>query len=389
MNLEAVGFKDILEIAAARAIQGDQGGQLQTLESLWDDGGSSQFITQLQEQMRLEWQYKANEHVDHVGFAETPLPRRGPSRAVRKYFRDKVVWVTGASSGLGESLAIQLAMAGAKVILSGRDAVELGRVQRACIAAWKKDVGYTRDKAFVNDWLWSDVAHIFPLDTKDVDMFEDAVQVVQSLMNRPVDILINNAGVSSRSLVQDTDEAVDRSVMEINFRGPVALTKAVLPSMLERLAGHVVVISGVHGRVGVPSRSSNVAAKHALRGYFDALRAEVAEEGVRVTVAYPGYINTRLGENAIMGDGSRCGKPSQGGAPPQAVARRILQAAATEKDEVTVAGRVCWSINQCLTSNPLEPNPTLLSLEYLCLQPTLSLLTIFRAPYDEICFLTA
>ena len=123
----------------------------------------------------------------------------------------------------------------------------------------------------------------------------------------PIDILINNGGISQRSVVVETRLEVDRRIMEVNFFGAVTLTKLVLPSMLSRKSGHIVVNSSVIGKFGTPFRSAYAASKHALHGFFESLRAELWGEGIRVTMICPGFVRTNISVNALKGDGSTLG----------------------------------------------------------------------------------
>jgi short-subunit dehydrogenase len=121
-------------------------------------------------------------------------------------------------------------------------------------------------------------------------------------------MLINNAGISQRSLCVDTDMSVYRKIFEVDVLGQIALTKAVLPLMLAQGSGHIAITSSVAGKIGVPLRTGYCAAKHAVMGFYDALRAETAKNGVRVTTITPGYISTNVAINALNGDGSTFGR---------------------------------------------------------------------------------
>ncbi|MEY4088286.1 MAG: hypothetical protein RJB55_557, partial [Verrucomicrobiota bacterium] len=184
-------------------------------------------------------------------------------------FADQVVWITGASSGIGEACARAFAAEGAKLVLSSRRPDELERVRRSCRNPER---------------------HLtLPLDLTRTAEFPALVASVLDRTGR-IDVLVNNGGVSQRARAMDADEAVERLIMEVDYFGPVALSKAVLPSMLARQSGHIVVVSSVMGYLGTPGRSSYAAAKHALHGYFDSLRAEVWREGIKVTLVCPGYV---------------------------------------------------------------------------------------------------
>jgi len=206
-------------------------------------------------------------------------------------FKNQTVWITGGSSGIGEALALQFAAQGAKIVLSARRVDELNRVRDACT-----DQGLP-------------VGHVLvlPLDITDFEYLPAAVRSVRDAFGR-IDMLINNAGISQRSLCIDTDMAVYRKIFEVDVLGQIALTKAVLPLMLEQGSGHIAITSSVAGKIGVAQRTGYCAAKHAVMGFYDALRAETAKSGIRVTTITPGYINTNIAVNSITGDGSTFGR---------------------------------------------------------------------------------
>ena len=205
-------------------------------------------------------------------------------------FTNQVVWITGASSGIGEALALQFAAEGAKVVLSARRQGELERVRDRCLQAG----------------LRPGDALVLPLDVTESGSMPGALRTVLETFGR-VDMLINNAGLSQRALCVDTDLEVYRRLLEVDVLGQIALTRCVLPVMQEQGSGHIAVTSSVAGKVGAPYRTGYCAAKHAVMGFFDALRAEVAQHGVRVTTITPGYIRTNISVNALRGDGSTFG----------------------------------------------------------------------------------
>lgn len=197
---------------------------------------------------------------------------------------DKVVWITGASSGIGEAMARVASRRGAKLVLTARRAAELERVRAACA-----------DPAQVA---------VLPLDLTQFDA-EAAAREAAGFFG-PVDILVNNAGISQRSLMLETSMDVYRRIMELDFFAPVALAKAVVPALRGR-GGHVVVISSVVGKFGTPLRTGYAAAKHALHGFFESARAELWRDGVKFTLVCPGFIRTEVSRNAITADGGRHG----------------------------------------------------------------------------------
>ncbi|XP_045634100.1 dehydrogenase/reductase SDR family member 7B isoform X4 [Ursus americanus] len=155
-----------------------------------------------------------------------------------------------------------------------------------------------------------------------------------------VDVLINNAGISYRGAIVDTTTDVDKKVMETNYFGPVALTKALLPSMIKRRQGHIVAISSIQGKISIPFRSAYAASKHATQAFFDCLRAEMEQYEIEVTVVSPGYIHTNLSLNAVIADGSTYGvmdKTTAQGRSPAEVARDVLAAVGKKKKDVILA----------------------------------------------------
>ncbi len=235
-------------------------------------------------------------------------------------FRGKRIWITGASAGIGEALAYAFADAGANLVLSGRREAELRRVRDACSA--------------------SESHVVVPFDLTDHQAITAAADAV--LSDGHVDVLVNCGGMSQRSKTLETSLTVDRRLMEVNYFGTIALTKVVAPAMVERGSGHVVVISSVVGRFGGPQRSAYAASKHALHGFFDVLRSEVHDAGVKITLVCPGYVQTDISRNSLVADGSPWGEmdPNQaGGMPVEVCARKTLRAVARGKSEVYMGGR--------------------------------------------------
>jgi short-subunit dehydrogenase len=237
------------------------------------------------------------------------------------YFNQKVVWITGASSGIGEALALELSKAGASLVLTARRPEELQRV--------KQSTGLPDERVMV-----------LPL---DVTKFELANEKAAEIINRfgRIDIMVHNAGISQRSFVRDTTLDVYQRIMDVDFFSTVALTKAVLPYMSQQKSGQFIVISSVAGKVGTPMRSGYNAAKHALHGFYDSLRAEVFEDNIRVTVVCPGYIKTNVSMNALDSQGRKYGQMDinqEKGMPADICARKILNAAVHDQKEVFIGG---------------------------------------------------
>lgn len=236
-----------------------------------------------------------------------------------KHFAGKVIWITGASSGLGAELAVQLAKEKARLVLSARNKEALQAVQQQCLS-------YTPDCILLPADLVND-----PLDT----LTAGALRAYGH-----IDILINNAGVTQRSLAVETDPEVDRRLMEINFFAPVLLTKHLLPHFQERSSGHVVAVSSMAGLMGFPLRTAYSAAKHALHGYFETLQVEHTIPGFYITIVSPGRVNTPISMNALTGTGSlhnQMDKGQQNGIPVQECAAKILAAIERKKKHVVIA----------------------------------------------------
>ena len=230
----------------------------------------------------------------------------------------KVVWITGASSGIGEAMAIAAASRGAKVVLTARRPAELERVRGLCADP--------------------EQAAVYPLDLLKLDDPIASARGAEQFFGA-VDVLVNNAGVSQRSRVLDTSLEVYREIFELDFFATVALTKALLPEMVRRRSGHVVVVSSVVGYISSPMRSGYAAAKHALHGFYDAARAEHWRDNVKFTLACPGYVRTNVTLNAVDGRGGKWGKmdPSiANGVDPADCADRIWRAVEKDREEVLV-----------------------------------------------------
>jgi short-subunit dehydrogenase len=232
-------------------------------------------------------------------------------------FHNKVVWITGASSGIGEALAYAFAAEGALLVLSARREEELQRVAKAC-----------------------GNAYVLPFDMLSLSEHADRVQDVMNTYGR-IDYLVLNAGVSQRSFVKDTTFDVYRRLFEVNFFSIVSLTQAVLPVFTAQKSGVFVPIASVAGRISTPRRAAYGATKHALIGFFDSVRAEVFNDGIRVTTILPGYIKTNISLHAMNEKGEAYGKmdPNQAkGLDPNFTAQKILQAVLAGKNEFFVGG---------------------------------------------------
>nr|MCU0347703.1 SDR family NAD(P)-dependent oxidoreductase [Saprospiraceae bacterium] len=182
------------------------------------------------------------------------------------------------------------------------------------------------------------------IQTLDLGEHGSLAGAVQSVLAKAgkVDVLVNNGGISQRSLVKDTSFEVDKKLINVNLLGTIALSKALLPHFLTNKSGHFVVITSLTGKFGTPLRSSYAAAKHGLHGFFDSLRAEVWRDNVQVTLVCPGFISTKVSVNALTGDGSPQGSmdnATRAGKSPEALAKAIVAAVEAGKYELAFGGR--------------------------------------------------
>lgn len=239
------------------------------------------------------------------------------------FFKNKRVWITGASSGIGEALSLAFAEQGAHLVLSARNEVEINRVSAACSSVGAASV------------------LVQPLDLERHEMIPSIVESVLKKVGK-VDILVNNGGISQRALARETSLEVDKRLMAVNYFGTVALTKALLPNMLTHQLGHIVTITSLTGKFGSPYRSSYAASKHALHGFFDSLRAELLDAHIKVTLICPGFVRTNVSKNALTGDGAKLGtmdEATDNGMEPERLAYKILQAIEQGKEEAYFGGK--------------------------------------------------
>jgi dehydrogenase/reductase SDR family protein 7B len=241
-------------------------------------------------------------------------------------FVGKVVWITGASSGIGRSLAIACAAAGARLILSGRQSHALDKVARECQPA--------------------EVA-VVPFDLADLAGIPERVAEALACFGG-VDIMIHNAGLAMRDRVVNTSREVHERILHINYLGPALLTQALLPSMFERGGGHFVVVSSALGKFGGPLLAAYAAAKHALHGFFESLRAEEHDRGIVVTMVIPGFVKTDITAHALTGSGDSFGRvlPIYHNAmSADECARQMLPAIACGRQEVLIGGSDIWMVH--------------------------------------------
>lgn len=233
-------------------------------------------------------------------------------------FNNKVIWITGASSGIGKSLAIALSKESCKLILSARRTSELEKVKALCEQP--------------------ESVYVLPLDLAETDTMSIMAKSAIAVFGK-VDILVNNGGISQRSPIIETTIAVDRKLMEVDYFGTVALSKALLPHFIANQSGHYVVVSSLMGKFSSSYRSAYCGAKHALHGFFDALRLEHDKDNVKVTIICPGFVNTNVARNALTADGSIQGyqdNMTENGLDVDVFVKRMIKAIRKEKFEAYI-----------------------------------------------------
>jgi len=240
--------------------------------------------------------------------------------------KNKIVWITGASSGIGEALCYKLNQAGAKLIISSRSTEALYQVKNKC----------TKNQLDV---------HVLPLDLEKTLELQDKANAALSIFGR-IDIIIHSGGVSQRSIAMDTELDVAQKIMNINFWGTVVLTKAILPSMLSNHSGQIVIISSLVGKFGTKFRSAYSASKHALHGYFDSLRSEI-DSKIKISIICPGFIKTNVTINALTADGTKqntMDDAQANGMSADECAVQIINAIKSGKEEVYIGGKEKYAV---------------------------------------------
>eukprot|EP01016_Furgasonia_blochmanni_P033512 TRINITY_DN3510_c0_g1_i1.p1 TRINITY_DN3510_c0_g1~~TRINITY_DN3510_c0_g1_i1.p1 ORF type:complete len:313 (-),score=48.05 TRINITY_DN3510_c0_g1_i1:149-1087(-) len=240
--------------------------------------------------------------------------------SIRPTFAGKVIWITGGSSGIGETLAYKFNELGAHLILSARRTDQLERVKAAC--------------------KHPERVRIFEMDHSDPDaVLQRSKQILQQI-ERGVDIMIHNAGISMRALAVENSFENDKMLMNVNFLSTVAITKNLLPYMIAKKNGHIVTINSVAGLIGVPLRNAYSGSKFAVAGYYDALRAEVDMHNIKVSQVYPGYIRTNIAHQALTANaGERLGsfdKNIENGMDPGKACDLIIRGIYTQENEIIV-----------------------------------------------------
>lgn len=237
-----------------------------------------------------------------------------------KYFENRNIWITGASSGIGEGLVQHLRKVNCNLIISARRIEELERVK-------------TENQKVAT-------IEVLPLDLSDGASLEGKTKAAEAFFGG-VDILFNNGGISQRDKVINTSMEVQRQIMEVNYFGTIALSKYVLAGMVERGFGHHIAVTSAVGILYSPLRAGYSASKHAVHGFFDCLRAEHYQDGIKVTLILPGYVNTKISYNALMGDGSKqntLDKAQAAGLTVDQLVTKMLKSVAAQKEESYIGG---------------------------------------------------
>ncbi len=236
-----------------------------------------------------------------------------------KKYGGKVVWITGASSGIGEALVYSFVSMGSKVIASSVDESGLERVIKKC-----------------NGMAGSIRGVVFDLsETSGIDTLVSGIIAEEG----HIDILINLGGVSQRATILETPLWLDRKIMEINYFGTIALTKAVLPYMISNGGGHIAATSSISGRFGFPLRSAYSASKQALHGFFETLIIEHQRDNIKASVLIPGRVQTAISLHALTASGKEHGQMDAGqakGVTPEKAAKMIIRGLRREKREILV-----------------------------------------------------
>lgn len=238
------------------------------------------------------------------------------------FFKNKIVWITGASSGIGRDIALLLAHQGAHLILSSSSEERLKNIQNLCIPQAAS-------------------CQILPVNLAKPDQVILATRKARELHQR-IDVLILNAGISQRSFIQETPYEVHQLIFQVNYFSNVQLIKQLLPMMIEQGGAHLAVTGSITGKFGFPLRSAYSASKHALHGFFETLRLEHREDAIHVSMILPGRVNTNISLNAVNAEGKKHGKMDDGqagGISSTQCAKKYLKAIEKGKKEVLIGGK--------------------------------------------------
>lgn len=240
--------------------------------------------------------------------------------------KNKIVWITGASSGIGLGLFHYLNQRGIKTIISSRDVKKLEEIKSTS--------------------KHPELVGVVSVDLEKFETLESSTQSALAVFGK-IDVLINNGGISQRDLVTNTSFEVDQRLMNVNYLGTVKLTKHLLPYFIKQRSGDFITVTSLVGKFGTPYRSSYSASKHALHGFFDSLRAEVTESGIKVMLVCPGFIKTNISINALTGSGKKLGEMDDAQANGMSVeifAEKLFKAYESGKEEVCIGGKETFGV---------------------------------------------
>ncbi len=236
--------------------------------------------------------------------------------------KGKVIWITGASSGIGEACSYLFAAQGARLILTATREEQLKKVQQKCMESGAE-------------------CEILPCDLSHIEGLDAITDKAASIFGR-IDVMFHNAGISQRSKTMETHFSVDKKIMDVNFFAPVKITKRLLPKMIESGGGTIAVTTSISGKFGFPLRSAYASSKFALYGFFETVQAEYYDENIRVVMVCPGRVKTNISFNALEADGTKHAKMDDGqagGISSAKAARKIVKAINQQKPEVLVGGK--------------------------------------------------
>ncbi len=234
----------------------------------------------------------------------------------------KIVWITGASSGIGEACAYEFAKQKTNLILTATRETALRQVQKKCTEYGAK-------------------CEILPFDLSDLSNMDDLTEKAYSFFGK-IDVMFHNAGISQRGKTADTVFEVDRKIMDINYFSAVKITKLLLPKMIAAGGGTIAVTTSITGKFGFPLRSAYSASKFALYGFFETVQAEYYDENIRIVMICPGRVKTNISYNALEADATRHSQMDDGqagGISAEKAARKIVKAIRDQKPEVLVGGK--------------------------------------------------
>lgn len=236
--------------------------------------------------------------------------------------KNKTIWITGASSGIGEACSYLFAAEGANLILTATREEQLKRVQQKCIGLGAK-------------------CEILPFDLSNIENLGALTDKALSFFGK-IDVMFHNAGISQRGKAVDTDFSVDKKIMDVNFFAPVKITKQLLPKMIENGGGTIAVTTSISGKFGFPLRSAYASSKFALYGFFETVHAEYYDQNIRVVMVCPGRVKTNISYNALEADGTKHAQMDDGqagGISSDKAAQKIVKAIQRQKPEIFVGGK--------------------------------------------------